>query len=371
MQRSNEPHPTEEQGSSTAKRNGATDRVTLVEAGGSGGVFQHSLAVGIALAEDGVAVRIITAKDAEIDDGRIQLSRVLDWHRKSRFLRGPRILASFVFHFVPTALRAKGVVWVQGSFKPGLTLWLLLLLRIKGASLLYSPHTLFSRHGGAIESLLFNLCIRIGGKIVVYNESDFAELLLRGKSPTLAPLAMYVPPLRAEVVLKWQEYVATNQITVCSVGQLRVDKNLPLLVRSCAAAGRRVLIAGQDAGALADISREGALHPDVAHVIEAYLEMDDLAAILYVVGVAALPYSVASQSAVAVLARAYGCTTIAYEVGGLGSQADITVPTLDSRDWVTALREVGDRTRLSGEQGDLPSADPELARTLRKVVGIG
>tara|TARA_R100000365_G_C2747730_1_gene77956 strand:+ start:5062 stop:5361 length:300 start_codon:yes stop_codon:yes gene_type:complete len=96
--------------------------------------------------------------------------------------------------------------------------------------------------------------------------------------------------------------------------------------------------------------------------------MDDLAAILYVVGVVALPYSVASQSAVAVLARAYGCTTVAYEVGGLASQADITVPTLDLRDWVTALRDVGDRRRLSTELADLPTSDPELARILRDVV---
>jgi glycosyltransferase involved in cell wall biosynthesis len=247
-------------------------------------------------------------------------------------------------------------------------LWLLLLLRLKGASLLYSPHTLFSRHGGAFESLLFDLCIRVGGKIVVYNEADYAELLRRKIATTLAPLAMYVPPLRPEVVLKWQEYASTHRITVCSVGQLRADKNLPLLVRACAEAGQRVLIAGKDAGALAEVSHESALHPGVAHVIEEYLEMDDLAAILYVVGVVALPYSVASQSAVAVLARAFGCTTIAYEVGGLVSQADITIPTLDPGDWAAALRSAGDRRRLSTKQVDLPGSDPELARILRAVV---
>jgi len=341
-----------------------TDAIDLIEVGGRGGVYQHTLAVARVLQDQGLKVRVITATDPELLEDDLRIERVLDWSRDARSLRSSRIVWSFFARVLPSAIRGSRDVWVQGSFKPPLTLLLLALLRCVGKRTTYSPHNLFERHGGVIATAASAICLRLASQVAVYNSVDRKECGRRRITVVQIPLIMHVAQLNETAVAKWEAVVEVSGTRVCSVGQIRSDKNLDMLLGAAGDSGTPILVAGEDAGGLGEL--EKAAHP-TSLIFPGYLTFDDFAAILYVVGTVALPYTVASQSGVAVVARAYGCHILGTGVGGLGDQVDEIVPDLDRSTWASALASQPDRTRVGQP---LPRAYPATEDEAREILRL-
>ena len=183
----------------------------------------------------------------------------------------------------------------------------------------------------------------------------------------LTPLIMYFPPVPDGLTNKWQQFVQERGVEICSIGQLRSDKNLPMLVEACARSSRGLLIAGKDAGAISEIRAAISEFEGRAFIIDDYLPLEDLAAIITVVRTVALPYSVASQSAVAELAHAYGAVTVGPAVGGLAEQLDVVVDSLEVADWAAALSALPARQSLIGATS---SPKPPSAATVESILRV-
>lgn len=323
--------------------------VSLLEVGGEGGVFQHSVAVADALARSGVEVKLLTNAHREVDPEQASVVEVFDWHR-SRRLRSLRIVSTFLLRTTFQAVRSNRTVWVQGTFKIWLTAYSLLILRLTGRRLLFSPHNLFARSGRRSQKLGLSVCLRLAPHIIVYNRADL-DLLTHAyprKRVSLLPLLQYTPQLTEADLSPWREMIRAHGIRVAAIGQIRSDKNLPMLMDACAAANLPLLIAGKSVKAAQREVDAAAVGKPVV-VIDRYLGLKEIASLASAVGLIALPYSVASQSGAAVLAKAYGATVVARDVGGLSEQADATVATLDPSDWADALVRQRDNRSLSGE----------------------
>lgn len=334
--------------------------VTFVEAGGRGGVYQHTLAVAEALAESGVNVTLISADDAEVAPKFATLQRSLKWHRGARF-RSPRIVASYFLDVLPQAMAARGPVWVQGGFKTPLTAALIGVLRLGRRRVIFSPHNLFVRSDESVIALIgLRICVRWASVVVAYNEDDFERLQRNGRPSTLLPLLAYAPPVVPDRLERWCQIVHDEDLRVAALGQIREDKNLEVLIEACARADRGLLIAGQDRDGT--VGRLGAAGDRLAarvHIVDEYLELDELVAMLIAVGCVALPYTVASQSAVASLARAYGAQIVGNPVGGLAEQLSIVVQTPTVDGWTLALRDLAD-SRWRGGTVPTPKSSGSL-----------
>ena len=346
--------------------------VHLLEVGGRGGVFQHSLAVAVALHDQGKSVVLHTATDPELADIRITTCLCFDWKRDSGRLRTPRIALHFLLKTVPHVARQHGTIWVQGGFKTLLTLLALLVFRATHfRSTLFSPHNLFARHGSTMEQTLLSLSFRVPTSVVVYNTTDQRTLTRRKVSNELAPLLQYAPRITSAVLSKWKERLGPLGPRVCSAGQLRTDKNLPMLIDAAQRAGTPLVIIGSDSGAGPSIIAAINKHPTSnVELHEGFLPLEDIAAVIALTGLVALPYSVASQSGVAALAHRYGARVLAFSTGGLTEQADLLVNSLDEKDWAEALSaHVGDPV-LNPVTEPAPVSEQD-ARRISHIVGKG
>lgn len=346
-------------------------RMDLIEFGGSGGVFHHTVCAADALGRAGATVVVHTATDHEQIEGMFSYCACFSWRRESGRLRPISIAWNFFARTVPHLLRATGrFVWIQGLFKVPLTFVLAVALRLWRKTTVFSPHNFFSRDGSCLQELLIRLICRICTVPVAYNTSDQERMSYLNAMTIRLPLPMYAPPISFAVWQKWAEICSQNSISVCSVGQLRKDKNLGLLVRTCQAANAGLLIIGEDRGAAEDA--RVAIDPAGSSVLlfEGYYELEDLAAVCALSAYLALPYSVSSQSGAAGLAMSYGTPVIAAGVGGLSEQAAITVSSLDDHAWTDAIRDAVMRSKERPKAPPLPSRDEadELASSLLGVL---
>ncbi|WP_431778330.1 hypothetical protein [Microbacterium aurantiacum] len=325
-----------------------TPKTIIVEVGGNGGVFQHSLAVADVLAESGVDVEFLGASDAEAVPSYAQFTPVFDWHRGKR-LRGLRVIAGFVFHTIPSVARRKGTVWFQGSFRPELVLLAFIVFRALNRRVVFSPHNLFIRHGGWVQARALRACLRLASRVIVYNSADETELRSRSIPVLRLPLIQWAPEPSPSAVAKWRKHVREHDTRVLSIGQIRSDKNIPILIRACEMSRISLLIAGEGAGGAEVEAKEAATRSSARVIVmDEYLSMSDLVALLAVVRLVALPYSLSSQSGVAALAHRYGARTLGYAVGGLVDQVDVKIGSLEPEDWSRALSNELDRRQLEG-----------------------
>ena len=306
-------------------------RIEIVEVGGRGGVHQHTVALAGLLAAHGFATPVLhTATDhEELADGVVACT-CFTWLRHRRRLRPLGIGLSFLFRTLPhLARRGRGcAVWVQGMFKPSLTLLLLAVLRLRGCATILSPHNLFSRTGSPAEEWLIRQCVRVARHVVVYNAVDRDRLRSRNRAVWQLPLVQCAPPVPRSTLDAWRSRLPPGGEVVSAIGQIRADKNLPLLIEGAARAGVGVVVVGPDTGGLAEARRRAdELGVDV-RFHPGYHPLEDLGAVLALTGVVVCPYAVASQSGVARLARSYGAVVVATGVGGLGEQADVVIEEL-------------------------------------------
>lgn len=346
------------------------DGIHIFEPGGRGGVFQHALEAAQVLANSGRIV-LHTATDHEGPDlPGVQYCLCMDWLRDVTMARSPLVASRFVARTLPhLLLGSRSALWVQGGFKLPITFVLLVLTRISRRRVIFSPHNIFVRSGGMVANIQLRACMRVASHVVVYNAHDRRTLHRRHIEATQLPLIMYAPPIPEELMAAWQRRLGDAGVEVACIGQLRDDKNLPFLVRVTRAAGVGLILAGRDHGALSSVMTAIAETPgsSVVLVEEGYLDLEVMAAIIANVRVVALPYLVASQSAVASLAVAYGTRVVAMDVGGLAEAADVVMPELDVDAWARQIQTECARTSPTRLAHPL-AANTETADAYRAVV---
>jgi glycosyltransferase involved in cell wall biosynthesis len=143
-----------------------------------------------------------------------------------------------------------------------------------------------------------------------------------------------------------------EEVVVLLFGQLRVDKGVrDLLEAAVAVEGVRVVLAGEDKGALRevdDLRADPRLHARLT-VVEGFIAPEQAGELFAAADVVALPYHRASASGVLLLASGYERPVVAYPVGGLPEYI------------------------VEGDTGWIcRTADPaELAQALRAIVAAG
>lgn len=312
--------------------------IDMVEVGGRGGVFQHSVALAELLSALGASVLLHTANDHEPLPTSQRFCMCFNWFRSARRARSLRIALAFLLGTVPHLLRSRRVVWMQGTFKPPLTLVLLVALRIIGGTTVFSPHNLFTRTTSHLDAWCIARCVKTATHVVVYNRTDFETLRRGHRQVWLLPLVQVAPPVSRATVDRWRARLPGGVPSVAAIGQIREDKNIPLLLEAAAEIGVRVVVAGPDAGALSAAKQRAQEFRADALFFPGYHDLEDLAAVMTLTGVVVCPYGVASQSGVARLAASYGAVVVGTDVGGLGEQADVLIDDLTPRAVAAAIQ---------------------------------
>lgn len=302
--------------------------VDLVELDGRGGPYQHAVAVADELDRTGVHVVLHTATDPElVPEGGVEVCRCMDWLRDVGRGRRALIVGRFLAVTVPRLVRGRGVLHVQGPFKPWLLAILLALARLRGRRVVFSPHNTFSRHGGALDARLVRLCARLAHATVVYSDADARQVAGWGSTAVVSPLLQHVPSVDPARAAAWRESWGAGPV-VLFAGQIRRDKRLDVVIEASRLWTRpgRLAIVGDDIGD-AQRCRELAerLGADAAWSV-GYFDLGAFEAAVAAADLVVCPYSRASQSGVLALAWQLGTPTVASDVGGLRELATAVVP---------------------------------------------
>ncbi|MEA2715998.1 MAG: hypothetical protein QOI99_315 [Actinomycetota bacterium] len=301
--------------------------VHLVEPGGHGGVFHHTLALAAALDRAGVAVVVHTAADA--DDGAPGVGRHACFWRfasvRPRGVRRAAVVVAWTAVGVPSCgarFRPGDVVHVEGRFVPALLEPVLAAARLRGCRVVYSPHTTFARGRRPGGEAAVRRMARSADRVVVFSEYDRLRVEAWGVTDVVgADLVMTDGAADPGAVAAWRARWGGATVALFA-GQVRPDKGLDLLVRAAAEAGVAVAVVGEDHGGLsAALARAGQLGVAV-HLDEGYVATDRFVAAVAAADVVVCPYRQASQSGVLALAASLGARTVATGVGGLAELAN-------------------------------------------------
>ena len=246
-------------------------RVLLVEEGGRGGVAHYTGELAGALARRGWEVHLATAFDHRFADapgvhvhrrfpyvrGRTRLGRAIRRAGLSRAVNGATHLAG-VLALLGLARRSD-VVHVQGGEWPPLGALQAVLLRLTGRVLIYTPHNTFDR-GDRAYPRAHAVIHRCASRIVVHSEYDRRQLPARLAAKTaVIPHGEYGGvaagggPAPAVAEARAAVGAGDDELVVLLFGQLRPDKGVgDLLTAARELAGVRVVLAGEELGALAE-----------------------------------------------------------------------------------------------------------------------
>lgn len=344
------------------------ETVHLFEPSGFAGVFQHTCRLAELLVRRGLTVVVHTGHQHErVTTEGVEICPCSWWPRDQP--RSPRrsllIGARFVTRTLPHLRRAvpRGdVLHVEGISAAGpLTLLALVLGRLFGRRVVYSPHDTFSRRG-RMDALLLRLALRVPEAVVVHSQADVERLCGRGIRSFCAPLVQLVPRPAGAARRRWRDEWGAGEDAqvVLFAGCIRPEKRLDLLVRSARdwPPNRVLAVVGEDRGAwvgCAELARD--LGVEVASRIE-FIDLDEFTAALAAADVVVAPHDKASQSGVLSVAAQMGVATVAAGVGGLGELASRTF----------APGDAGDLTRAIDAQladGSAPQADFDEELALR------
>jgi glycosyltransferase involved in cell wall biosynthesis len=302
--------------------------VDLVELDGRGGPYQHTVAVADALQRSGLRVTLHTATDAELLPAEpVEVCRCMDWLRDARRGRRTLVAGRFLAVTVPHLLRRRGVLHLQGPFKPALLALALGAARMGGRRVVFSPHNTFSRHGGPVDARLVELCTRIAHATIVFSHADAAAVARWGARPVVSPLLQYLPPIDRTQVEAWRAGWGAAPV-VLFAGQVRPDKRLDVVIEASRLWRQpgRLAVVGKDLGDAERCRRIAQrVGADPAWSL-GYHGLGEFAAALVAADVVVCPYTRASQSGILALAGQLGVPSIASDVGGLGELATAVVP---------------------------------------------
>jgi len=318
----------------------ARGRVLMIEQGGRGGVADYTAELAPALAAQGWDVELATAADHRYEPASgVTVHGVFHYVRGSspsgrlirragvgRAANGLRFLAA-----VPRLIRlARDVdlVHSQGWEAPPLGLIAIGALRLSGATVVQTSHNTFERGRFLRRSrrVLRRVLERLTVRTIVHTQADLDRLpagtpgrfvvIPHGEYGSLARTGGAVDRDAARAALG----IGPEATVTLLFGQLRKEKGLDDLLAAAARVPElTVLVGGKELGALADAQPllDG---PELAGrviVREGFLPMSEVAELFAAADTAALPYRMASQSGVLLLAYGFHRPVIVYPVGGL------------------------------------------------------
>jgi glycosyltransferase involved in cell wall biosynthesis len=312
------------------------DGVVIVEIGGRGGVADYTHELCTALAAHGRPVTLVTARDHRYPAAPgVTVRPLIPWVRgtsaPAQIVRRARLgPVANALRFLATlprlarVVRRAPLVHLQGHYFPPLAALLAVVVRAAGRPLIYTAHGTFDRrHRHEWSRRLLYACART---TIVHTVDDLARLppAVRARAAVVphgeyGALARRSPPAD-RAAARARLGVGDDAIVALLFGQLRPDKGIGDLAAAAALVPAvHVVVAGQDTGGLAGAA--GALaDPRLAgrvSVREGFLELPAVAELFAAADVAVVPYRVASQSGVLLLAYGFARPVVAYPVGGL------------------------------------------------------
>ncbi len=315
-------------------------RLLMIEQGGRGGVADYTTALVTGLVGEGWTVTLATADDhlyrqipgVTVDPvfhyvrGGTRLVDALRSRGLGKPLNGLRFVASLP-RLMGRARRAD-IVHTQGWEIPQIGLLAVACLRMAGTPIVQTSHGTFERASTFLRTrrLVRRLTARLTAATIVHTQADLARVpaeaqgravvIAHGEYASLARTGGVAERGGARAALG----IAPDAPVTLMFGQLRADKGLGDLLGALARLpSLRLLIGGQDAGALAEVSEQLA-SPELAGRVtlrEGFLDMDEAAQLFAAADTVSLPYQAASQSGVLLLAYGFQRPVIVYPVGGM------------------------------------------------------
>lgn len=349
-------------------------RLHMIESGGRGGVFNHSVEVVAGLQELGVDVVLHTATDSDATPAGLSLCRCITWHRTSanRLVRQVRTSASYLVRTLPHLFRVidrRDVVHIQGMF--AFTPELIRVARLRCATVVCSPHNTFLRANAPGGARALKSALSRSDRVLVYSDADVARLAPRLSEVGRVPLVQWTPSVRPALVARWRELLNPDGVRLALMpGQVRADKHPEIFVQALASLpGWRGAIVGDDLGPGPELDRLIAETGAPVTTSYGYLDVDNFVALVAAADVVVAPYGVASQSGVLAVAARLGVPTAVAPVGGLSELAtavarDNTASAI--REAMIAAADAGAKPVDSGEAAKLFLAEYLVAHNRRQ-----
>lgn len=325
---------------SDVRSDSSAGTLLMVEQGGRGGEADYTAALTGALAAQGWNVMLATAGDHLYEPavgvevhrvfhyvrGHSPLARAVRRRRLGWIANGLRFLAA-----VPRLRRLANradVVHVQGWERLPLGVLAVAGMRRPGTPIVQTWHNTFERRSSLARTnrALRRLLGRMTDATIVHTQADLARI-----PAELAPRTVVIPHgeygglARTGAAAdrgdaRTELGIAADAPVTLMFGQLRRDKGLDQLLDAVARLpGLVLLIGGEEIGALA-ANREALDRQELAGrviVREGFLTMSEAAKLFAAADTVVLPYEVASQSGVLLLAYGFSRPVIVYPVGGL------------------------------------------------------
>jgi glycosyltransferase involved in cell wall biosynthesis len=318
----------------------AGKRLLMVEVGGRGGVADYTAELVRALAAQGWSITLATASDhlyPPIEGVVVRpvfhyvrdstpIGRELRKRGLGKVVNGVRFLCALP-RLMRLAARAD-VVHTQGWEIPQIGLIAMACLRLTGTPVIQTAHGTFERASSFLRTRLLvrRLTGRIAARTIVHTQADLirvavwvgdrAVVIPHGEYGGLAGHGAGADRDRARAGLG----IAAQVPVTLMFGQLRTDKGLADLVEAVRLVpSLHLLIGGQEAGGLTEVGPqlEDSELGERVTVREGFLDMDELAELFAATDTVALPYRVASQSGVLLLAYGFGRPVVIYPTGGM------------------------------------------------------
>jgi glycosyltransferase involved in cell wall biosynthesis len=315
-------------------------RLLMIEQGGRGGVADYTGALVAELARDGWLVDLATADDhryAPADGVTVRpvfhymrddtaIGRALRRLGLGKAVNGIRFVIS-----LPVLMglaRRNEIVHSQGWEIPQIGLPAMVCLRLAGAKVVQTSHGTFERSSRFVRTrrLIRELTARLAARTIVHTEADLARVPTGAAGRTVViPHGEYGGLARAggsaeRAASRAELGIESDQPVTLMFGQLRSDKGLGDLLQALRRLpALHLLIGGQEAGALAE-QAQALADPELAGRVtihEGFLEMSAAARLFAATDTVALPYQVASQSGVLLLAYGFERPVVVYPVGGM------------------------------------------------------
>jgi glycosyltransferase involved in cell wall biosynthesis len=311
-------------------------RVLMIEQGGRGGVADYTAELTRALGAAGWQVSLATAEDHRYLPapgvsvhgvfhyvrGRTRLARRARRHGLSAPASAVRFLLA-----IPRLVRLArqvDIVHSQGWEYAPLGLVAIACLRLTGAPIVKTSHNTFER-GRSLDRTHRAIAF-LTDRTIVHTQADLGRVPREARSTVVViPHGEYGALARSGGEADREQARADLGIglgvpSTLLFGQLRPDKGLgDLLTALTRVPALHLLVAGQDAGALAAVAGQldsAALAGRVT-VREGFQDIGDAAQLFAAADTVVLPYRVASQSGVLLLAYGFRRPVIVYPVGGL------------------------------------------------------
>jgi glycosyltransferase involved in cell wall biosynthesis len=314
----------------------AGSRLLMIEQGGRGGVADYTAQLVRALAADGWQVALATADDHLYQAASgVTIHKVFhyvrDGTRHGRAIRrlglGPVVNGLWFLAALPRLIllsRKADLIHTQGwEFAP-LGVVAVLCLRLAGGTVVQTTHNTFER--GRPLDRAHRLLAALTARTIVHTKADLERVPSQANGRVVViPHGEYGGLARTGGIADRDAAraslgIAPDAPVTLLFGQLRLDKGLGDLLAALERTPRlRLLIGGQEEGALAAVSAQlnSASLAERVTVREGYLSMGEAAQLFAATDTVALPYAIASQSGVLLLAYGFHRPVIIYPVGGL------------------------------------------------------